>query len=91
MKPRLAVTLAVAAATLFAASCASSSATQSTSSPGSATNATIAQLTVGDDAADPTLNPAKTADAVEYSTYGGLESCSSSTPPDSSSRASPCP
>lgn len=74
MKRRLAVTLAIAAATLLAASCASSSATQSTSSPGSATNATIAQLTVGDDAADPTLNPDKTADAVEYSTYGGLES-----------------
>jgi peptide/nickel transport system substrate-binding protein len=74
MKTRLAVILAVAAATLLAAGCSANSSTPAPSGSGSPANATIAQLTIGDDAALPTLNPDKTADAVEYSSYGALES-----------------
>jgi peptide/nickel transport system substrate-binding protein len=75
MTPRRAATLAAATATLLSiglTACSAASTTPSAQATGPGTNAVIQQLTIGDDAALPTLNPAKTADTV--GAYGALES-----------------
>ena len=75
MKPRRAATLAAATVALLSmglAACSATSTPPSALANAPGTNAVIPQLTIGDDAAIPTLNPDKTADTV--GAYGALES-----------------